>query len=756
VKKETISRKSSEDDRDSTSVARGRFTWTISILTSAAVAVLLFSSIACPTKAAEPARSSTSNDWSNLSLDQLVNVEVTSAAGLTQIDPRKVPVDLTSLDARDVEQSGARDLDHLLEIYVPNAQFLLHHTPLPDLGFRGIISDTDDKYLYQVNGVTLNNRMVQGAANERELPLLMDIHNVDVVEGPASATHGAGALAGVIDVETYNGLTFQGADLTLRQGVGNEYTSAEARYGHKFSDTSGLFLYYGVADVVGAPNTYYIGHSFAAKNGLPPNVAGDPVSGPIPNLDAPAFGDLWHKAHLSYVNGPLEIWGRFVQDGEATPPTRSIYRNTIPSGVALDDWTMGREILNQQYTLTASFKKELSPSWNLQLLQSDDYWAFKDQRAGTSIFGSSPRPTRLADENQAFSRAIAVWTPTDAQSLAFGMEYSHMWFHDPPYSDALDVAPVVSNRDWQTDTISFLAEHQWRINSQWTTFLSYRTDKNTYSGWLQSPRATVVFTPNDRDTFKAMAGQSVRQSSAEALWAQWENNGTIPKPETLRSYELAYDRKLSDHWNVGGDGFFEDWNAIGYSTTLFHSTSLGDFQIAGGELLITYTNQGTRLMLSEGVAKLVNASVPKSVPAGGQGITAEPYGFGHDLAEWSPFITKLALLQDIGKKWTVSSSIVYYYGFPGAQDYANYNASLGTPLSGLPYSDKGYTTPYGPNLYVNFGVEFRPTTNWTVRVDGYNLAGLADATLSKRNYYFRLSEFSLEPASLTVSARYRF
>ena len=138
------------------------------------------------------------------------------------------------------------------------------------------------------------------------------------------------------------------------------------------------------------------------------------------------------------------------------------------------------------------------------------------------------------------------------------------------------------------------------------------------------------------------------------------------------------------------------------------------------------------------------------------GITAQPYGFGHDLAEWSPFITKLALLQDVGKKWTVSSSVVYYYGFPGAQDYANYNNSLGTPLSGLPYSDPRYNTPYGPNLYVNLGLEFRPSEHWTIRMDGYNLAALADTRLSKRNYYFRLSEFSVEPASFTVSARYRF
>jgi iron complex outermembrane receptor protein len=721
-----------------------------------AAAALWFASGVTTIEAGETAQSSTSNDWSNLSLEQLVNVEVTSAAGLTKIDSRRMPVDMTELDTRDIQQSGARDLDHLLEIYVPNAQFLLHHTPLPDLGFRGIISDTDDEYLYQVNGLTMNNQMVQGAANERELPLLMDIHEVDVVRGPASATHGAGALAGVIDVETYNGLTFQGADLTLRQGVINEYTSAEARYGHKFSDTSGLFLYYGVADVQGAPNTYYIGHSFPAKNGLPPNVLNNPVNGPIPNLDAPAFGALWYKAHVSYVNGPFEIWGRFVQDGEEAPPSRSIYRNTIPAGAPLGEWTEGREVLNDQYTVAGRFKKELSPAWNLELLQSDDYWAFKDQRAGTSVLGSSPRPTRLADENQAFSRAIAVWTPTDAQSLAFGAEYSHMWFHDPPYSDALDVAPVVAKRDWQTDTISFLAEHQWRITDKWTTFLSYRTDKNTYSDWLQSPRGTVVFTPTERDTFKVMAGQSVRQSSAEELWAEWENTRTIPKPETLRSYELAYDRKLSDHWSVGGDGFFEDYDAIGYDSALYHTVSIGDFQIAGGELVITYTNRSTRLTVSEGVAKLVDASLPKSLAAGGQGITSEPYGYGHDLAEWSPFITKLALLQDIGKKWTASSSVVYYYGFPGAQAYANYNASLGTPMSGLPYSDPGYKTPYGPNLYVNLGLEFRPSEHWTIRLDGYNLAALADTTLSKRNYYFRLSEFSVEPASLTVSARYRF
>ena len=175
--------------------------------------------------------------------------------------------------------------------------------------------------------------------------------------------------------------------------------------------------------------------------------------------------------------------------------------------------------------------------------------------------------------------------------MAVGTDYSHEWFHDPPYSYALDRAPIVSDRNWQTDTISLFAEHQWRINDHWTTFLSFRTDKHTYSDWLLSPRGTVVFTPTERDTFKVMAGQSVRRGCDEELWSQWERHRTIPKPESLRSYEISYERKLTDHWRVGGNAFYEDYNAIGWIPSWYYSSSIGHFQIAGGELLLTYSNR---------------------------------------------------------------------------------------------------------------------------------------------------------------------
>ena len=247
------------------------------------------------------------SDWRDLTLEQLVDVEVRSPAGLTATDFRRLPVDVTELNAQDIEQSGAKDLNHVLEIYVPNAQFIDHQHLGPHLGIRGIISDREDKYLYQVDGITLNNRTLMGADIERDLPLFGDIRSVSVVSGPASATHGSGALIGVIDVEPYSGLTFQGADMNVRQGLVDQYSAAEARYGCKFSDTSGLFLYYGLADMQGADSPYYIGHSYPAANGLPANVAGESFKGPIANLGEAGFGDLWHKVYASYVAGPFEF-----------------------------------------------------------------------------------------------------------------------------------------------------------------------------------------------------------------------------------------------------------------------------------------------------------------------------------------------------------------------------------------------------------------------------------------------------------------
>ncbi len=717
---------------------------------------LRLSSIVCAaiassaTFAGEPEASA--EDFTEMSLEQLMEIDVSRAAGLTEVDFRRLPVDLTHLDSRDIEQSGARDLNQLLEIHVPNLQIIHHHHHSDHVGFRGIISDRDDKYLLQVNGVTMNNRMLHGVDNERGIPLLGDMRSVNVVRGPASATHGAGAVAGVIDIETYNGLNFQGSDVRVRQGFVDKYSAAEYRYGRKLDESSGVFFYYGIADVQGTDSDYFIGKSFAAANGLPANVSGEPYPGPMADLNDSAFDSSRHKFHMSYVNGPIEFWTRFVQDGVETRPQRQIYTGTKPADQRTDEWTQGRQNKNQQFTVAGRYKRDLSTQWKMELLQSYDMWALTDSRA--SIFIGNP--VRHSFEHQLFSRAIFTYTPNESNSIAFGTEYSHMWFENPSQSDALDRAPVIDDRAWQTDTISLFVEDQWKINTELTLFLSFRTDKNTYTDWLVSPRGSLVYTPTEEDTFKFMAGQSVRRGSDEELYAEWTRNGTTPEPEKLLSYELAYERKLSNEWQVAVRGFYEDYEALGWISALGVSDSLGNFQIGGGEIELSYRTPKTRFSISESVSKLIDSSVPDTLPVAGQGITSSPYGFGNDLANWAPSITKLSVIHDLTKQVTVNSSVIYYSGFPGGEDYADFAGSLATPPSGVPLVDAGYTRPFGMNLFVNLGVEYRPDDHWKIRVDGYNLAALIDSSWSKRNYILRTSEYSEEPASIALSVTYSF
>ena len=52
----------------------------------------------------------------------------------------------------DIRHSGARDLDELLDIYIPNFQRMNEYYEFRKNGLRGINSDRDDKYLILVNG----------------------------------------------------------------------------------------------------------------------------------------------------------------------------------------------------------------------------------------------------------------------------------------------------------------------------------------------------------------------------------------------------------------------------------------------------------------------------------------------------------------------------------------------------------------------------------------------------------------------------
>lgn len=670
--------------------------------------------------------------FADLSLEELLEVKVISAT-LTPTLTRLVPAQISSVDEWSIERSGARTLNELLEIYTPNTQLILHNAHLDHFGIRGIISDRDDKYLLRVNGRVMNNRFLVGAESERDLPLLGDFRVVSLVQGPGSATYGAGALAGVVNLETHTGLTFEGQDVHFRQGFRDQFTAGEVRFGHRLSERSGLFLYAGVADQPGADQKFapqVFGASFATPGAAPDVVSGEPVSFEVPNLRDQ--GDLTKaKFHASYVQGPVEVWARFTQGGGLVRPRRTILASTEPAAVG----PIGDE--NRQFTVVATFRQDLTPEFNLEAMLSYDSYNL--------VHLAPARVDR--DEKEAFARVLGAWRPVESQSLAVGVEYSREWF-----DGARRNPPSAVEDQWETDRYAVLAEHQWTLGPRWTSFVSARGDKHTYTGWLFSPRFALVFSPDESDTLKLIVAQAQRRSGDGELRQQYVLTGTHGDIETLDSVELRFERQHAEHWFFGVSAFVESNEAIGYASDALGSIPVGDLEIWGVTPEVTYRTASTRVALSHGYTQLFDATANAfSSP----GITARPFGYGSDLANWADHITKLAVVHDLDERWSVSTSLRLYWGFPGARDLAQWNAAQPSPTS-LALADPGYDEAYGASAYWNAGLEFRPNPRTSLRLDAFNILGWADETLNKRVYYFRGSDYSSEAASVAVSARLKF
>jgi len=679
-----------------------------------------------------------------------------SAPVLTQTKRNEVPAAVTHITHQMIQSSGARNLDELFEIYVPNVQVMRHGT-VPHVGVRGIISEREDKYLLRVNGRIMNQRTHVGALSERDLPMLKDINYIDFVRGAGGAVYGPGAIAGVVNIVTLNGTTFQGFDVTARQGFEKYYTSAEIRLGRKFNDDTGLFLYYGVGNSVGAdqsisPNVY--GSSFITQ-GTPGTsvMAGTPVSFPVVN-DGEAFDkEAWHKAHIQLTHKDANVWVRYTKGGLHDVPTRA----TLLGGATppLSD-EVGTESQYQQLTVVGDYHHEVSSTFDVDVSLSWDLFDFVKHLSAESEAEVRNHKTREDEYN---ARFLATWTPDEIHSIAMGYEYSYEIFgmsslrHPSLPASTARMRPVAGA--WSTDTHSLLGEYQLQLTENMTTYLGARTDTHTYSKTLFSPRVAVVYTIHDDSLIKFIASQAVRRAPDDDLQDEFLTEGTLGDPEVLKSLELRFESQISEPSWWAASLFYIDTDAVGKGAVGTHSTLLGNFEIWGVELETVYHTAFTRFRMSHSYTKLSDASVLPGTPT--QGISAALYGFGHDLANWSNNLTKFSFDHDVNDRTSIDGSLQVYWGFPGGEDLGLYNALvLGGSSKSIALSYPGYTQSYMGNVYLNFGLERRPYENLVLRLDFYNVLGWLDKDLNKRNQVNRVSEYRAEAASIGISAQYGY
>lgn len=670
-----------------------------------------------------------------------MNAEVTTVPGtLTYSESRFTPGTATLISETMIQESGARNLVEILEAHVPGFQVLRHHFVGYNIGSRGLLVDQNNKVLLRVNGKVMNHLTFYGADSELMLPLLGDIKTIEVIRGPGSATYGPGAIAMVINITTHSASEFTGQEVKLRQGFIEDFTTLELKLGHQFTDGQQLFFYGGLAD--------YRGSDFAdAPHFYSVDIPGSTKAYNFTD-DRQASRDKPHlKLHLQYQWENFQIWSRYTQAGEKFRGYRRF----------LEEWQIEEpvDLGYRHFTTEAQWLERISA--DLRMTFSLGYDLYDRYRA--IPFPTSPDPVDLnLREEEIAAKLLFNWKPGAQHQLAFGAEYAFGFFGRDTFFGYPDSAatPLPDNSSWTSHFGGLFIEDQWTINDQFRLFSGLRLDKHQYTDFMWSPNLTAVYSPNKDHTIKLSAGRSVRRTSDFFLRLERVlNGGQSDEVETLESLELRYDWQITPNWSTGLSIFLNQLDIIAYNTDAQANRPLGELKTTGLEWELNYETATFQARFSHSWTKMLDFHLNDPKPAS-QVISASPYGYGDHLAHWSDHITKLHLNWQLNQQWKTYLTLIHYWGWPGAEDYANYNYENFTPPWDYTTVSSGDKKAFNASTFLHSGAHYQATEKLRLSLHAYNILGWLDKDFNKRNYFFQMGSYTQEAAAVMFELNYTF
>ena len=144
---------------------------------------------------------------------------ISIATGLAQ-PISKAPSVASVITAKEIVQIGAIDIDDILET-VPGLHVSRNTGYTPVYSFRGIQTATNPQVLMLINGIPLTN-LFHGDRNLAWGGMPVEaISRIEIIRGPGSAIYGADAFAGVINIMTKTSPEVNSTSTGLRYGTSN-------------------------------------------------------------------------------------------------------------------------------------------------------------------------------------------------------------------------------------------------------------------------------------------------------------------------------------------------------------------------------------------------------------------------------------------------------------------------------------------------------------------------------------------------------
>lgn len=505
---------------------RSLFVAFIGKLIASALATHAVAATDLPTSAADRLRS--------LSLDELMNIQVTTV-GRQENTLGHATAAVAVITPEDISRSGATVIPELFR-RVPGMSVAQIDANKWAISARGFNDRFANKLLVQADGRTLYSPILSGVMWDTVDYVLEDIERIEVVRGPGASVWGANAVNGVINLITKPAIETQGVSAEVGTGTEEQFL-ASVRYGATLGE---------------------LGHYRVFVKGFNRD---DSVS-----LNTVSH-DRWQAIHTGFradmepsAVDKLTVQGAYVQsDAE-----RIDYR---PQPTTPFVFTNAETELSEGANVAGRWSRELQVNsrWTLQI----NWDHLKRDSTGDILhFTTDILDADFQHEFEMHERHRIVW--------GGGYRHTNAKFKDSRYDGFL--------LNWdrpQRDLELFSAFFQDEIavvDNRLSVILGTKLEHNSLTGFEIQPTARLLFTPKADQTVWAAVSRAVRtptlfedQRSVTQTPAITPAGGVVfqrivsnpeLKAEIVRAYELGYRVQFTPALNLDMATFYNQYSDL--------------------------------------------------------------------------------------------------------------------------------------------------------------------------------------------------
>jgi len=478
-----------------------------------------------------------------MSIEDLAKVQIESVYGASKFlqNASDSPTPITVVTAEQIQKYGYRTLADVLKTV--RGFYVIYDRNYTYVGVRGFSQpgDYNVRILFLVDGHRINDGVYDGAYVATEFPLDVDlIERIEIIRGPASSIYGAGAFAAVINVITRRGRDLSGAELSSEAGSWNSY-KGRITYGARFDAGMEFLMSGSFYDSLGHNALFFPAFdSPATNNGIAEH----------------ADSDQSYNFFADFIYRDLNI--HFVDS------SRDKHVPTGSFGTVFDDprtqTTDARRYIDVQYHRHFG-------SWETLARASYD-WSGYHGNYFYNYSGSEPPPYTdnydASDGSWWDLQLDASRTLFAHHKITTGLEFrqdlnQHQWDYDvAPYHPYL-------NNDQSSWVAAPYVQDEYSLRSNLTLVFGLRADWHERFKTNLSPRIGLLFAPTSTTSIRANYSSAFRDPSAfESFYAVNYSNTPNPdlQPETIRSWEVDFDRQFTKTYRVSVAGFLNHFDDL--------------------------------------------------------------------------------------------------------------------------------------------------------------------------------------------------